>query len=801
MGDRDLARAVAGRPDAPIFDPVDFVGEAGVEGDGSRNDPAADYTSAVLHQEELESYRGLPLTEKLILPLGDGLIFTQTTVGERLKELPALIRRDYERALLGSEAKNFVKAAELLSDVGQAIRQKEKEHPSFNANMIGGRKLDTFSLPELLLLQGKLENLIQAPRIVREQYAGFLAEEGELARADKLLKESLLYGGSRAYRLHEEVELRLMRQTLAGGTDPLEMARLASRELRLGTHERADELFTKARAQAEKLDRSQLADRQGEIQTTLSSGKVNDPQRIAALNMELVALGELKHAPAAVDFSHVQLKVSRGRYGEAQAMLSRAALLDPEFVADRQSLYLDLSTIARSEGRAGSDFAFHDELTTFQRLLSPNKFDAQEAKAALMRAQEAVKDLPVEEILQVKKVKAAKAIELEATVEKERNADKKQELKNQLEGVKLELEGLELLAHAPAYCKLMEGIFELAQRRPNEAKAIFDKVEEMDPVYSMKASTQITELRMMADLPETAKVQQSVTRSLIRELGYSLAALGAGALVVVATGWSGPAALAAGFATGAAVRSGLKYAVEGELEWYDPLIGGLDGFSGGAGAMVRRSALTGLSNSWRTVGSAERALQATGLDANLIHGLQGADRINRARAVSGAALREMGKELTWLQRSRFFGDPAYLQARAAVGQLGRAAGKNLLMAEAAGAATTSLLFRGRQYAPLAIDGSFDSFGDLAGKYSSDVGQDIVFAGVGSHLLAPWRGLTGRMPVLYGGRDLFAKEPIHQARLKEIDALLKDLDMPSSPKQVREWYLKLPGPKVELLPQH
>lgn len=728
-----------------------------------------------------------------VVPVFDAIELLRAGVPVKPEEL----RQKFESDIKKADSKDFAKTAQLLTDVSEVLRAKELGGVAGGVRLPEQKKLDAYSVAELRILQTQLEQVVQAPRVLRETYASLLVDDGDLAKAQKVLKESLLVGGSReGCPLHDEVEARLKRQSLAGGVDPLELARLASRELGNGNADKAGILFDRARVAADSLNPVKLSERLAEVDKQIAEGKL-DYARTRELYYEKAALGDLVHSPAAVDFAAVQLAVVRRDFGEAQNLLARAARRDPDFVTDRQSTYLDMLTFVKSGGKQTSVFDFQNELLSFQRNLSPANFDPEAAKAALKRAQEAVKELPAEEIARIRKTEQQKTDDLELRMNAEGDPTKKLVMKQRLEAMQLGLSGLEMLEHAPAFCKLMEGVFELANKRTGEAKAIFDEVEKMDPEYGKKATTQLDALRKMADLPELAHKQETWWKGLLREIGYSAAAIGAGALVVVATGWSGPAALGAGFATGAAVRSGLKYAVEGDLQWYDPLIGGIDGLSGGAGSLARTAALNRLANGGRALGAAERALAATGLDAASLEGLQGLQRLNRARELSSDGLKVLGKDLSWAERAVGSGGASYREASGAVRALNGIARRGDFYANLLGAGTTSSIFRGRQAAQGYYDGQFDTIGGAAKDFGGNLAGDVAFTGIGSSLLRPF-GPTKYMPLLYGERDMALKYSVTEQHLKEIEALVQALDAPSNPQQVRDWYLQAPGPKVELI---
>ena len=255
------------------------------------------------------------------------------------------------------------------------------------------------------------------------------------------------------------------------------------------------------------------------------------------------------------------------------------------------------------------------------------------------------------------------------------------------------------------------------------------------------------------------------------------------------------------------MRTGLKYAVEGEVTWYDPLVGGIDGLSGGAGALMYRSAYSGLSATAKAAAASERALAATGMNTAAIEGLSGAQKVATAERLAAEGLKEMGKNLPWYTRmaSRVpltaMGNAEYRSGIAALNALTKVNRTNMLLSNLAGGATTALIHRGRVYAPDVWNGKYDSFGGFAKDFGSDVAWDTAFSGMAGPVA---RGLpysnASYAPLLYGGRRMAWEMPQAQLRLDEIEAIIQELNEPSSPQQIRRWYLQMPGPKVELNPR-
>ncbi len=786
----------------------------------AETDPMLAFAEASFLIEELNGYAGVRRDQTTEFKDGDKTV--KSTVGERVARLPEQINRQFKRAEDMADGADFMKAAQVLNDVQQELLLRQQRlgqnslalrlpTPGAAARLdLEGRMradgkldLEKFTPQELLILKNRLEQVITAPRAIREMHAAFLAETGDLTGAQKVLTESMLYGGGgpESANIRDDVALRLKRQAIAGGVDPLELARMGSRALSFHNSGEAAGYFDRATAAADGLNYAALRTRLKSVDDELSAGKATQEHQ-ADLQLEKRATEELLHASAAVRFGRVKLAVSQGSFAEATNLVESAAKIDPEFVSENHGMYLNTLLYTRTEGKEQSVFEFHNHLVQFQRHLSPKSFDAEAAQRELALAQEEVKKLPADAIEKLRQSQDEKAKKLEADLAIATSDADKQKLARELEEAKEGLKGLELLAHAPAYTRLMEGVFALCNKKQGDALAIFDEIEKIDPEYAKSAATQLEELRKFATMPQAIEKEESFIKHLLKELGYTAAAIAAGALVVVATGWSGPAALAAGFAAGSATRTGLKYMCEGEVKWYDPLIGGVDGLSGGAGVLVRRAALSGLNGSARALTSAERAMSAVSADTALLEGLQGAQRFETARELAYTGLKGMRSGLPWYSRLPIVGNPAYREAVGAVASMGRVGARNVVLADLAAGATTSAIARGRQYAPKAFDGSYSSGFDLASDYGKDVFDDSLFSAAGGAVLrimpgqsyVPWAKTT---PFLNGQRRVLDEVPVTMQALEKIDELLDEINAPSTPKQVRQWYLQSPGPKVEL----
>ncbi|HEY9868006.1 MAG TPA: hypothetical protein V6D08_02260 [Candidatus Obscuribacterales bacterium] len=784
-------------------------------------DPNEQLGLAQLYREEMQLLSLRDPSEKITVIDADGRS-RQTTVGQRLQELPKLVIVQFERSLATADALDQVRAIELLTRVDREIQQRVKELDAVRQAgdiFAGGRPaaqrqaltnpLDRFSLAELQLLRLKLTQVIEAPVAARTMFAAHLAEHGDLDRAKELADTSSLLGGGKDYylsQLRADIDHRLRRRELAGGQDPLEMARLAMRSYRYGGRDTHLQL-SQAQSKADAIDPEKLRRSIRQIDAELAAASTSEGRR-QELSRDKLCLEELLVAGASVRMTRVEFALANKHFHEATYILREAGTRDREFVAENAGRYLDALMIANSQGRTNSVFQFHNHLVNFQRHLSPSAFDAAAAERELKHAEKAASELPMESIKELRKTEADKLKALEQSLKTEIDPARLEALTKSIAEAHTSLEGLEMLEHSPAYVRMMAGVYELANRRHDAALNIFAEVEKMDADFAQQKKDQLSKLKEVAMQPVTLPKERSWFKSLMTDLLCSAAAIAAGAAVVITTGWSGPAALAAGAATGTVVRSGLKYAIEGEIQWYDPLIGGFDGMTGGAGALVRRAALNGLSNSARTLTAAERALVATGADSAGLATLTGTERVVTAHTLAKQGLKSMAAELPWSTRLAShvplvsLGNAEYRAALSAYSSLAGRMAWNRLYANLAGSATTAVLFRGRLTAEKALEGRYDNAWQAFSDYAGDVFLDTATAGAVS-TFSPFRlgsDLRNFVPVLYPARTMLYDVPLQRENLDRIEAMLADLQEPHSDKKVREWYFKLPGPKVDPVPR-
>lgn len=774
------------------------------------DDPADYLNAAQMHVEELNGYRGRKPDEKTKALDTTGIV-VEMSVSTRRDQLPKLIDESFQKAIDTADSKDQLKLMGMLTSVDLLIKQRQLEiKQQSERDLFNGYKppiaagqnkhdvLDNLTLPELQLLRFRLGSLVSAPSEARLQYAAVLSDRGDLAQSKKILEEAVLKGarGMVFDNLLEDVKTRLRRKELAGGHDPMETARVATSKLFHGDVQGAERLFGAAEAYASGLNHAKLRESLSTVEKELATPNLVAQKR-EQLKRDKACLEELSHADAAVSFSKVSLAAAQGHFADVKHLLEKAAKVDPEFVAERYDQYLDMMTFAKTNGQESSVSVFHNHLVSFQRYLSPNSFSLERAQSELDKAAAAAQSIPFEDIKKFREVETQKLEKLKTQLrDKTIAGNERTELERRTNEAQAAVDGLKLLQNAPQYVKLMSGVFQLAQRNGKTANEIFAALEKENPEFAKDNAEQLKKLIEMANAPEVLRKEESWVKGLLKELVCTTAAIAAGALVVVATGWSGPAALAAGAGTGALVRTGLKGLMGDEIAWYDPVIGAVDGFSGGAGTLAFKSAYNGFSASARTLSATERALVATGADAAALEGLSGSARVLTAQRLAAQGAAEIGAQLPWTTRmaTRFLpyaGNPAYREALNAAGRLANANLWNRTAASAFGATTTSAISRAAHNGLDALDGRYAGIGDFTSQYFLDVTNDAMFGAVGGRLLP----LKGFSPVLYPGHRLAVEIPNQLPRLAEIEKVLALLDAPPNPRQIREWYLTMPGPKV------
>ena len=460
-----------------------------------RTDPLDNIAFAQLYVDEMEALRQLPADEKVSVPDGHGGL-TAMSARDRLRKLPSMIDKEFTAAVLRADSRDPQKALSLLTAIDTAMQARQRELVRLNGQddifapanrrylnnqnpaLRTANPLDSFNMQELQLLRFKTEQYIQAPRTVREQMAAYLADTGDLKRADKLLNEAEKTAPGYTFlsaELHADVRHRLRRQEWAGGEDPLETARQASRQLAYKDMNASRTLFDKAISQADRIDTAALKTRQSEIEKELTN-----PALIASRREELVTdqacIDELLHARAAVRFSAVTQAAADGRYGEVRALMDQTAAIDPELTAQRANIYLDMMLFAKTQGKQNSVFEFHNNLVKFQRHIGPAAFDLDLAAGDLDSAAEQVKELPVAEIDKVKDMQSQKVDALNTELAAATSDKEKAELQKQIDEAKTALDGIKLLQHAPAYTHLMKGVFALANKKNSDALHIFNEI-------------------------------------------------------------------------------------------------------------------------------------------------------------------------------------------------------------------------------------------------------------------------------------------------------------------------------------
>jgi hypothetical protein len=745
----------------------------------------------------------------------------ESTVHDRLRQLEPLIDKQFQQTIALASSVDRTAAAELLSkvktalfeqrqdltklgqtpDLLQAAARQGDETRQANAE---GNPLATLSYAGLQLLGWHLEQAISSPQVLRLQYAYHLSEKGDFAKAYEQIVISDPLNTDQddiLCRLRQYLSQQLRRQELAGGDDPLTLSLRAQNRALCADMDGYFALTNQAERSAKQLDYEQIKRQIGEIKSQLKSESLTEDRR-RELVTDLNCLEDLSHSKASVEFAKILPAARAGDFAAVKKTVDGIIASDPEYAADRSTDLLSALYFANTCGEASSIWQFNQHLVQFQRSLSPQDFNLESAQKQLDAAFREADKLPVEaiEAIRATKLKELDRLGRESAVENDPN--QREKLRQQQAELTLTIDGLNLLAHGPSYCKLMQGVFELANRNNNAALEIFDDLGRDDPEFTAQSHNQIEQLKKIAKLRIEAPEAEDRLRELMIDLVSSSVAMLAAAITVTGTAATGPGALIAGALVGSATKTFVRGVMGESIRWHDPVLGAVDGLAGSAAVLSRAATMSRLANSGRSIAAADRALAAVELSPAALEGLSGVERLEQARRLSGQALKSLDLSMPWYaqlgNRLPFLANSEYAIASKAYSGLVRQATSCAVKADLAAYTTAAAIRHGGRYAPQLLNGQSDSYGDLAAKYlgavASDVGSSYVFGSL-QYPLCPaflnkymWIGAAG-------WNDLHAIRPT-SAELANIERILERIRAPKSPESISEDYFTLPGPKVD-----
>lgn len=771
------------------------------------------------HTEEIAKLKMMRPGAEYSLPDAQGMP-VKTTVYDRLRQIEPVIEEQFEKAIKLAKSVDRDLASELLAQVNTILSERRQElsklgHTPDLFQAAGGdlkpaeqprsfgEQLDTLSYSGLQLLGWQLKQAIIMPQALREQYADYLTSRGDFARAyEQLVSANPLDGNQRqsSAEMRDFLTHQLRRQELAGGDDPITLAWRARDRARCADMDGYFRLMGQAERAADSLNVNQLNERVADATKQLAEPALASDQ-VKALQADVACLEELLHSKATVQFAKIWLAARDGDFGHVKELVQKVITTDKKFASDCSKDLLDALYLANTSGQSSSVWEFNQHLVKFQSSLSPQSFDTERAIKELDAAARQAERLPFAEIKTLCSMKSEERSRLETDIQRESDPNKRAVLSNQLKELDVALEGLNLLAHAPSYCKLMEGVFELANRNNDAALKIFDELVRTDPEFAAQSRVQLHQLKEAARMPGELEESKSRLRELIVDLTSSSIALLAATAVVTGTALTGPGALVAGALTGSATKTFVRAAMGESIRWHDPVFGAVDGLAGSAGLLAQKAAMTAAANSARNVAVADRALATLGISSKALEGLSGVERLEQARKLSRQALRTLDHSLPWHARLGkyipYMADNEYYIAARAYAGLARQTSACAMRSALAGSATAACIRQGGQRIPSLFEGRSENLYGFStgylGSVASDVGCSMLVGSLGS-------GLPRTIEEAVRSSAYGIQMQLHTVELRrdldKIEKILEQINRPKTPESIREHYLSLPGPKVD-----
>lgn len=454
------------------------------------DDPADHLSAARTCLEELNGYNRRKPNEKTKVTDDSGAT-VEIPVATRREQLSTLVDKSFQKAIGSADSKDLVKLMHMLTSTDALIKKRQAEiKQQGDRDLFSGTNstasttgksdvLNDLTLAELQLLKVKLESLVNVPCEARLEYAAVLSDRGDLNQAQELLGEAALKGarGMRFENLLEDVKTRLRRQELAGGEDPIEMARAATNKIDQGHVEGGERMLQNASKYARNLNTSELKQRLNAIEKELASADLT-PQKKEQLKRDKKCLEQLTRSDAALSFCKVALATAKGHYEDSRAILERAAKDDPQYTAEHRDRYLDMMTFAKTKGLERSVSAFHGHLVSFQRYLSPNNFSLENAQSELDKAISAAQSIPLDDVKKFKEQETQKLEILNGKLkDKSITGAERSETERRAGEVAAAIHELELLQQAPQLVKSISEAFQVARKKGVTAKEMFSALE------------------------------------------------------------------------------------------------------------------------------------------------------------------------------------------------------------------------------------------------------------------------------------------------------------------------------------
>ncbi len=711
---------------------------------GQPDNPYQHIISAGQALQELEALKGKDANQTIQVQDTNGQQ-RQVTVAQRQQELVQAANQQFQLA---------VQTADVLT--AQDLTAYQTGQPNVyqalqDIRVAEGRATNFADLLDLKRQESMLDARKHASSVTRAVYAEFLADAGDLVGAQNLYSQAASIDKEARYddqfkALFSQVEqqLRAKQETVVPGANPMAALDAAQQALNAGNAAAAEASFKQAIAQADQLDPRQISSTLTKVQR-LEQQYANNPSTLGELKDYEQGLQSLQHAGAVARLSYAEFLISQGRSSEAQPLLARVAQLDPQFVAEHKADVQKLQDAASGQQQAASSQTFDDPFQHLQKADDAMKHgkikDAQkEAEAAVAAAQKIDRQGLQKQINAVNQ-----------QISQETDPQKKTALQQQATA-------LDQYEHSLSYAKMTLAAVEISQHNYNSARQALDEVKRDDPDLLKRKAIEPMFSKLYSDsqAPSTWDKIWGFAKNVLKEAACDAVAIVAAAGVVAATSLTGPGALIAGGATGAAVYTGMKTLVFGDkFRWDMPLWGVLDGVTGGGAALARGAIVAGGERVVSTELSA-RLLAKTGAETAGLEGIDGGLTAARtAQDLARVRLAEVGKDTGfWTRqvskiplinagsdtyRSAYYGYKG-LQAL----NLATSFGVNSLTAGAG-----SLIYRGGHDAVNYYQGRYNGLGDFARSYAGDVTRDTLTGGVlgtaGEHMISGLGTTAGRIP--------------------------------------------------------
>lgn len=631
---------------------------------------------------------------------------TEQTVRERRASLGTIIETEFAAAI---RAADMVDKSELEKSL-VLISSELKE------------STDDSEKTKLIEQSNALASLRHAPSASRFAFAMYLAGNSQLDKAGVLMNEAAAIDPEAEkdaqfsqFRKQVADALMMHQSKLVDNAEymlPLLSINVASEYRQKGDNASAEKLLKDAIDKSERLDRQVISTQLKSLDELIAANKDN-PDSLKRFTEQKIAWMAVEESPAIARVNYADLLLQEKRFKEAEQQLSEVKSRFPEFVKN-QKQFAEMYEVAKSEGKSVVDTNPFSHLEAFQKALE--KGDITASRAELLAAKKAADSIDRDLMQHNKKVIQEQLA---------RETDPKN-----VEQLKKFWQIYDAFDHAAAFTRVTLGKFELAAKNYNLASDNLKEAQKLDSEFTSRPEIAFDKLLQSAHEPSLFSKVLDFTKNMLKELLADAAAVAAGAGAVVLTGWSGPAALAAGAVSGAVVYTAVKALMGDEIHWYTPLWGAVDGASGGLGVLARRT-LVNVGGKIVSQELAETAILRSGGSAGAIAGLEGIEMADAAKEIAASGLKAMGKDIGFW--SRIASSIPFINSGNAEYRAALSAYRALTATDAAvhagvnlgTAAAVSASYRAARESYAWYNGDYANFGEFAKAYGTAVARDSL----------------------------------------------------------------------------